>query len=139
MENRKLKPETPLVPVSWGELFDKISMLKIKSERLSSAEALENVNREYSLLNALFPESVLVQTDVKKLSNQLKIINEQLWDIEDQIRAKERDNSFDDEFIALARNVYLTNDERSLVKRSINEILGSELKEEKSYSKYIAE
>ncbi len=112
MENQKFKPETPLVPVSWGELFDKISILKIKSERLSSAEALENVNREYSLLNALFPESVLVQTDVKKLSNQLKIINEQLWDIEDQIRAKERDNSFDDEFITLARNVYLTNDVR---------------------------
>ena len=126
----------PLVPISWGELFDKITILQIKLEKLTSKNALNNVGREFKQLQSIlikyFPNSI----EAKQLEVELKQINQQLWDIEDNIRDKERNRSFDDEFIQLARSVYIINDERSRIKRKINDIFGSEFVEEKSYSEY---
>ena len=126
----------PLVPISWGELFDKITILQIKLENLTSKNALNNVGREFKQLQSIlikyFPNSI----EAKQLEEELKQINQQLWDIEDNIRDKERNRSFDDEFIQLARSVYIINDERSRIKRKINDIFGSEFVEEKSYSEY---
>ena len=126
----------PLVPISWGELFDKITILQIKLEKLTSKNALNNVGREFKQLQSIlikyFPNSI----EAKQLEEELKQINQQLWDIEDNIRDKERNRSFDDEFIQLARSVYIVNDERSRIKRKINDIFGSEFVEEKSYSEY---
>ena len=126
----------PLVPISCGELFDKITILQIKLEKLTSKNALNNVGREFKQLQSIlikyFPNSI----EAKQLEEELKQINQQLWDIEDNIRDKERNSSFDDEFIQLARSVYIINDERSRIKRKINDIFGSEFVEEKSYSEY---
>ena len=126
----------PLVPISWGELFDKITILQIKLENLTSKNALNNVGREFKQLQSIlikyFPNSI----EAKQLEEELKKINQRLWDIEDNIRDKERNRSFDDEFIQLARSVYIVNDERSRIKRKINDIFGSEFVEEKSYSEY---
>jgi hypothetical protein len=126
----------PLVPISWGELFDKITILQIKLDKLTSKNALNNVGREFKQLQSIlikyFPNSI----EAKQLEEELKQINQQLWDIEDNIRDKERNRSFDDEFIQLARSVYIINDERSRIKRKINDIFGSEFVEEKSYSEY---
>ena len=126
----------PLVPISWGELFDKITILQIKLENLTSKNALNNVGREFKQLQSIlikyFPNSI----EAKQLEEELKKINQRLWDIEDNIRDKERNRSFDDEFIQLARSVYIINDERSRIKRKINDIFGSEFVEEKSYSEY---
>ena len=127
---------SPKVPISWGELFDKITILQIKLENLTSKNALNNVGREFKQLHSIlikyFPNSI----EAKQLEEELKQINQQLWDIEDNIRDKERNRSFDDEFIQLARSVYIINDERSRIKRKINDIFGSEFVEEKSYSEY---
>jgi len=127
---------SPQVPISWGELFDKITILQIKLENLTSKNALNNVGREFKQLQSIlikyFPNSI----EAKQLEEELKQINQQLWDIEDNIRDKERNRSFDDEFIQLARSVYIINDERSRIKRKINDIFGSEFVEEKSYSEY---
>ena len=127
---------TPKVPISWGELFDKITILQIKLDNLTSKNALNNVGREFKQLHSIlikyFPNSI----EAKQLEEELKQINQQLWDIEDNIRDKERNRSFDDEFIQLARSVYIINDERSRIKRKINDIFGSEFVEEKSYSEY---
>jgi hypothetical protein len=126
----------PLVPISWGELFDKITILQIKLDNLTSKNALKNVEWEFKKLQSIlikyFPNSI----EAKQLEEELKKINQQLWDIEDNIRDKERNRSFDDEFIQLARSVYIINDERSRIKRKINDIFGSEFVEEKSYSEY---
>jgi hypothetical protein len=126
----------PLVPISWGELFDKITILQIKLDKLTSKNALNNVGREFKQLQSIlikyFPNSI----EAKQLEEELKQINQQLWDIEDNIRDKERNRTFDDEFIQLARSVYIINDERSRIKRKINDIFGSEFVEEKSYSEY---
>ena len=128
--------KTPLIPISWGELFDKITILQIKLDKLTSKNALNNVGREFKQLQSIlikyFPNSI----EAKQLEEELKQINQQLWDIEDNIRDKERNRSFDDEFIQLARSVYIINDERSRIKRKINDIFGSEFVEEKSYSEY---
>ena len=128
--------ESPIVPVSWGELFDKISILQIKLDHLTSKEALENVERELNLLSAISDVSFSLNIEIQKLNKDLKRVNQELWDIEDKIRDKERSKTFDEEFIELARAVYVTNDERSRIKRSIKEACGSELIEEKSYSAY---
>ena len=116
---------SPQVLGSWGELFDKITILQIKLENLTSKNALNNVGREFKQLQSIlikyFPNSI----EAKQLEEELKQINQQLWDIEDNIRDKERNRSFDDEFIQLARSVYIINDERSRIKRKINDIFGS--------------
>ena len=127
---------TPKVPVSWGELFDKITILQIKLENLTSKNALNNVEREFNELQSILIKYFPNSTEAKQLEEELKQTNKQLWDIEDKIRDKERNSSFDEDFIHLARSVYIVNDKRSLIKRKINNIFGSEFVEEKSYSEY---
>ena len=128
--------KTPLIPISWGELFDKITILQIKIENLQEKIALKNVKTEHDQLNTIYSSNFLKEEIAKHLFNDLKKINQKLWDIEDKIRDKERSKKFDKEFIELARNIYFTNDERSRIKRNINETFGSKIIEEKSYSKY---
>ena len=123
----------PHVPVSWGELIDKITILEIKAERLSEPAALDNVRRELALLLAALPPA---SDGLEPLRHQLAAVNRQLWDIEDAIRAKEAQRSFGDEFVALARSVYRTNDERARIKRDINRLMQSPLIEEKHYVQY---
>ncbi len=125
-----------LVPVSPGELIDKITILEIKSQRMSDPAKLHNVRTELALLNDTWRASPYSATDVGAEWAALREVNAKLWDIEDRIRDKERDHAFDDVFIELARAVYVTNDERAAVKKSINSRLGSTLVEEKSYANY---
>ena len=127
---------TPLIPTSWGELFDKITILQIKLENLQEKNALKNVKLEHDQLFSIFDQFFLENTIANELINDLKLINQKLWNIEDLIRDKERNKIFDEKFIELARKVYFTNDERSRIKRSINETFGSEIVEEKSYADY---
>ena len=129
---------SPQIPISWGELIDKITILQIKLENLTSHDALNNVARELKQLQSIFLKHCPKTINLKQFEFELELKrkNQQLWDIEDKIREKEKYKSFDDEFIQLARSVYITNDERSRIKRSINETFGSELVEEKSYSDY---
>ena len=127
---------TPKVPISWGELFDKITILQIKLDTLTSKKALENVEREHKQLQAIFMRFFSENAQANQLLVDLKPINQHLWDIEDKIREKERRKSVDDAFVQLARSVYITNDARSRLKREINDVFGSELIEEKSYAEY---
>jgi Family of unknown function (DUF6165) len=124
------------VPISPGELIDKITILEIKSERMTDANKLANVRHELGLLKATWQTSDYSATDISAEWTRLKLINEQLWVIEDDIRDKERARQFDARFIELARAVYVTNDERAKVKRIINDRLGSKIVEEKSYADY---
>lgn len=124
------------VEASFGEFLDKITILEIKSERISDAAKLENVNRELSLLRESWAAHPASKTDINDEMARLKAINEKLWEIEDDIRDKERNKAFDQEFIELARAVYFINDDRAAVKRELNLRLGSDLVEEKSYADY---
>ena len=126
----------PKVSISWGELFDKITILQIKLENLKAKGALINVKKELGELNIIYDHNFSENDDAKQLITDLKFINEKLWDIEDRIRDKERSKSFDKSFIELARSVYFTNDDRSRIKKKINNFFGSELIEEKSYADY---
>jgi hypothetical protein len=126
------------VPVSFGELIDKITILEIKAARITDAAKLANVRKELVLLESTWRSSPLSRKDISDLWSQLRAVNERLWTIEDDIRIKERQQSFDAEFIRLARSVYFENDVRARIKRSINERLGSALVEEKSYQDYKA-
>ena len=126
----------PKIPISWGELFDKITILQIKLENLHTKSALKNVKLEHDQLCKIYDSNFLEHENARRLMHDLKKINQKLWDIEDKIRDKERSKNFDVDFIELARKVYFTNDERSRIKRNINEIFGSELIEEKSYTNY---
>jgi Family of unknown function (DUF6165) len=125
-----------LVPISPGELIDKITILQIKSARMTDATKLANVRAELTALEKTWSKSAHASVDIKAESDALKQINEKLWVVEDDLREKERQKKFDQEFIELARAVYFTNDERAAVKRQINVKLGSKLIEEKSYAKY---
>jgi hypothetical protein len=130
-------PATPQAPVSWGELIDKITILEIKAERLSTVEARANAAKELALLRGIAgPVLDEAHPEIAILAAQLKTVNETLWDIEDRIRDHERASLFDQAFIDLARSVYQRNDERGRVKREINLALGSGLVEEKSYRPY---
>ncbi|MCW8871233.1 MAG: DUF6165 family protein [Xanthomonadales bacterium] len=124
------------VPVSPGEVLDKITILEIKSERMSDPEKVANVRLELALLRDTWSHAVAEDDVVRELHTQLKEINEALWEIEDDIRDKERAREFDQRFIELARNVYFTNDRRSEVKKKLNLHLGSQIIEEKSYQDY---
>jgi len=124
------------VPVSYGELIDKITILEIKSERITSAAKLANVRVELEILDATWRADSAARTDIAAERAALRRVNEALWDIEDRIRLKEKAKAFDAEFIELARSVYIRNDERAEIKRAINEKLGSTLVEEKSYEDY---
>ena len=125
------------VELAYGELLDKITILQIKSERITDAEKVANVNKELNLLNDLWAADAKSSADISSEFKALKDINEKIWDIEDGIRDKERDKEFDEKFIELARSVYFSNDKRAEIKRAINMKLGSELIEEKSYSDYV--
>ncbi len=127
---------TLLAPVSWGELIDKITILEIKSEKISDESKLLNVRRELAALNAVVTQNMPSSHDITEQKNHLKTINLALWQIEDDIRECERQDRFDAEFIRLARAVYVTNDQRAAVKKEINLALGSQLVEEKSYAAY---
>ena len=121
------------IEVSIGEFLDKLAILEIKDQRIRDPAKLANVRRELQALRAAWAASPLAATDVRADYASLKAINERLWEIEDRIRAKEASDSFDGEFVELARSVYRSNDERAAVKRRINLRFGSALIEEKSY------
>jgi hypothetical protein len=125
-----------LVPVSWGEVIDKITVLEIKSEKLTDEAKLLNVRKELGLLSSIRDKEFAGHTGLAKLSADLKAINLELWIIEDDIRDCERAKDFGPKFVELARAVYFTNDRRAAVKRQINDLLGSDLVEEKSYAAY---
>ncbi len=136
-----LQPETKQensisVEISYGELIDKITILEIKAERIKTRSKLINVQTELLILNNIYYQEILVTEKIESLKKELKKINEQLWEIEDDIRLKEHNKKFDKEFIELARSVYVTNDRRGEIKRKINELLGSYLMEEKEYTQY---
>lgn len=124
------------VPISPGELIDKITILQIKSDRMTDPAKVANVRIELGLLQSTWQSSPHAAQDIQKEWAELRRINESLWDIEDRIRDLERDQRFDRDFIELARAVYITNDARASVKRTINTRLGSRIVEEKSYAKY---
>jgi hypothetical protein len=125
-----------LVPISPGELIDKITILEIKSQRMSDPAKLHNVRTELAMLNETWSASPFSATDIGTEWKRLREVNAALWDIEDDIRDKERHGQFDARFVELARAVYVTNDERAALKRRINTKLGSALVEEKSYADY---
>jgi hypothetical protein len=127
-----------LVEIAPGELIDKITILEIKSERITDADKLKNVRAELKILEQARDDAIRGGPKLEELTAQLKEINEQLWDIEDEIRGCERQREFGAKFIQLARSVYRSNDRRAAAKRQINELLGSKLIEEKSYTDYDA-
>jgi hypothetical protein len=124
------------VPISPGELLDKITILRIKSQRMTDPKKLANVRIELEALEETWRASAYAAVDVGGDVSALLAVNERLWSIEDDIRDKERAKAFDDEFVRLARAVYIENDERAAIKRRLNLKLGSSLVEEKSYAKY---
>lgn len=131
--------KSPLIPVSVGELVDKITILRIKKEHLLDQTALANVARELGELQKVLDDYIVDGEDIKFFEGRLQAVNKDLWQIEDAIRLKEKERCFDSEFIELARRVYVTNDERAAIKRDINIAVGSVLVEEKSYSDYSSE
>jgi Family of unknown function (DUF6165) len=124
------------VPISPGELLDKITILRIKSKRMSDVKKLANVRQELQALEQTWRASAYAAVDIETDIAALLGVNERLWDIEDDIRDKERAQAFDADFVRLARAVYFENDERAAIKRRINLTLGSTLVEEKSYASY---
>jgi hypothetical protein len=124
------------VPVSPGELLDKITILRIKAQRMRDAEKLNNVRLELQALEQTWGASSYAKLDIAADIDALLKVNERLWVIEDDIRDKERAQAFDARFIELARAVYFENDERAAIKRRININLGSRIVEEKSYARY---
>lgn len=126
------------VPVSFGEVLDKITILEIKSERIKDEAKLKNVRLELDELTETWNEAVQDQSAIADLRKQLKAVNEELWVIEDDIRDQEAAQDFGPRFIELARAVYVTNDKRAAIKKEVNLALGSRFVEEKSYQDYTA-
>jgi hypothetical protein len=124
---------TITVPISAGELIDKITILEIKSRRIVEPEKLRNVQRELHALAAVRDAAIAPSPRLTAVTTELQIVNQALWDIEDEIRLCERRGDFGPRFIELARAIYQHNDRRAALKRQINDLLGSELVEEKSY------
>ncbi len=124
---------SPVIPVSWGELLDKIAILEIKADRLRAPEAAANAGRELALLRAA---AGVLPPEAAPLRSALLAVNLRLWRIEDDIRAKEAAADFGPGFVALARAVYRENDERGRIKQALNRLLRSALVEEKQYSAY---
>lgn len=129
-------PAMPQLPVSWGEVFDKLTILQIKADKLQDAAQRANVNKERLAIEAVVGDMTRFPVGLPALVHALKDINAQLWDVEDAKRDGERRQCFDEHFVQLARQVYLGNDRRALLKRQINTLLGSALVEEKSYRAY---
>ncbi len=123
--------------ISYGELIDKITILTIKSQRIANPDKLKNIYTELASLQDTCNHYIGNRIDIAELQRLLQRINEELWDIEDEIRIKERKQEFDAEFIRLARGVYVTNDRRCAIKKQIDTILGSRLTEEKSYEELV--
>ncbi|XOZ32274.1 DUF6165 family protein [Halomonadaceae bacterium KBTZ08] len=124
------------IPVSFGEVLDKITILEIKSERIDDPEKLGNVQLELETLNQHWRDAVAEPSRVDGERRKLKAVNEQLWEIEDSLREEEAAGRFGERFIRLARSVYFTNDERAAIKKRVNLSLGSRFVEEKSYRDY---
>ena len=127
------KMDKILAEISAGELIDKITILEIKKEKISNKEKLKEVEKELASLNKTLRNSINDKNKILGFKRDLKNINLKLWDIEDGKRSAEKNNQFDDKFIQLARNVYKFNDERAKIKLAINNALGSNIKEVKSY------
>ena len=127
------KMDKILAEISAGELIDKITILEIKKEKISNKEKLEEINKELISLNETLKKSINDESKILSFKNDLKNINLKLWDIEDGKRSAEKNNKFDEKFIELARSVYKFNDERAKIKLAINNALGSNIKEVKSY------
>lgn len=125
-----------LVPLSPGEMLDKITILRIKAARMSDPVKVANVRHELSLLEKTWKESGAAAVDLGDEEANLTRVNEKLWVIEDEIRDEERAKRFGEKFIELARAVYFTNDERAAIKKRINTLMGSNIVEEKSYQQY---
>ena len=125
-----------LIPISPGELLDKITILQIKSERIADSAKVANVKTELGMLEQVWREAVNDDDQIRALSSELKSINEALWEIEDDTRDEERNRRFGERFIELARAVYVTNDERANAKKKVNLYLDSSIVEEKSYQDY---
>jgi hypothetical protein len=124
------------VPISVGELVDKVTILEIKSEKIEDADKRENIRRELDALTGVLKPLVAATPAIVALKAELRSINETLWRIEDDIRDCERRRDFGAAFVELARAVYQTNDRRAATKRKIDDLTGSELVEEKSYAPY---
>jgi hypothetical protein len=122
-----------LVPVSVGELFDKITILQIKTERITNLEALRNIDKELRALENICNKLINIDPD---LIAQLKLVNTEIWEVEDELRLFEKEQLFDNRFVNMARSVYMFNDKRAAIKKKINNMYNSEIKEEKSYSTY---
>ena len=125
-----------MIPISPGELIDKLTILEIKLQEIKDLAKLKNIEIEYSFLSDIVNQTIGDNNQINKLRDDLKKVNKALWNIEDDIRDCERNNNFSDRFIELARSVYINNDKRALIKKNININLGSLLVEEKSYKKY---
>ena len=124
------------IPISPGELLDKITILQIKAERMTDPAKVANVKTELDMLSKVWSEAVAADAEITALTAELKAVNEALWEIEDDIRDEERDKRFGERFIELARAVYVTNDERANAKKKVNLHLNSNIVEEKSYQDY---
>jgi len=124
------------VPIAYGDLIDKITILEIKSERLEDPDKLANVQTELKMLQDIVDEQGLTSDAILGLKQSLKDVNTEIWDLEDEVRDCERKSSFEDNFIRIARAIYRTNDKRAAVKREINIEVGSAIVEEKSYASY---
>ncbi len=130
------RPLSIKVEISPGELLDKITILRIKCERIDDPSKLRNVSKELSILTACRDQAIPDSHEITRLSRDLKSVNEALWDVENQIREREKSEDFGSAFIALARSIYRMNDKRADLKRRINKSLGSPIIEEKSYEAY---
>ena len=125
-----------LVEVAPGELIDKITILEIKLQNIKDEAKLANVRREYEILMETFHANIEETEELRSLIDALRAANQKIWDIEDEIRDLERAKNFGDQFVAVARSVYRSNDRRAATKRKINELLNSVIIEEKSYADY---
>ena len=125
-----------LIPVSWGEMLDKLTILEIKLERIKDQKKHRNISIELQQLTAIYQQSGVSASKLTTLIDELRLVNEMLWDIEDKIRACEKTGDFSGRFIELARSVYMTNDRRADLKYQINRLLDSDIIEEKSYESY---
>lgn len=125
-----------LIEVGAGELIDKITILKIKARQMTDPAKLRNVNHELEVLNRACAENLAPSTELDRLEDELTQVNQALWVIEDDIRACEAARDFGPKFIELARSVYIQNDRRAAIKKAINELCGSNIVEEKSYTEF---
>ena len=124
------------IETSIGDLIDKITILEIKMDRIKNKDSLTEINKEYSSLQQTLKKDVKMNEEIQALMGNLKKANLILWDLEDKLRAAEKNKKFNENFISLARSVYINNDNRAKIKLKINELTGSTLREVKGYSKY---